>query len=308
MPTPSDLYIGLMSGTSLDGIDAALVEFIHDYPRLISTHYQPYPDPLRTRIAQLCQPELGDIEQLGVMDIELGRQFATAVQELITRAGITPDAVRAIGSHGQTVRHHPQGTHPFTIQIGDPNLLAELSGITTVADFRRRDLAAGGEGAPLVPAFHQAVFRTDHPRVVVNIGGIANLTWLPYPLPEPVAGFDTGPGNTLMDSWVRRHLSLPHDAEGGWASQGKIHAGLLERLLADQYFSRSPPKSTGRETFNLAWLDAALGAFHARPIAAVDVQATLGELTAVSIARAVLTFCPAVREVLVCGGGGTIGI
>lgn len=297
----TELYIGLMSGTSLDGIDAALVEFINDQPKLIATYYQPYPEELRETLRQLCQPGAGDLELIGRMDVELGRRFAAAAGELLACAAIKKDAVRAIGSHGQTVRHRPAGTHPYTWQIGDPNLIAELTGITTVGDFRRRDLAAGGQGAPLVPAFHHAVFSADYPRVVLNLGGIANLTWLPADPDADVFGFDTGPGNTLMDAWIQRHHGYSHDANGEWATQGQIHPYLLETLLAAPYFSRSPPKSTGREEFHLPWLDSILANFGG--LSDVDIQATLGELTARGVADAIHSYCPTAREVLICGGG-----
>ncbi|CAK0742452.1 anhydro-N-acetylmuramic acid kinase [Gammaproteobacteria bacterium] len=299
--TTTDLYVGLMSGTSLDGIDAALVTFEGDQPRLLAAHYQPYPAPLREELLTLCRAGEGEPDRLCPMDVDLGQRFATATLELLAQAKVAPEAVRAIGSHGQTIRHRPTGPTPFTLQIGDPNIIAQRTGITTVADFRRRDIAAGGEGAPLVPAFHRAVFATAPPRVVLNVGGIANITWLPGTVGGGVTGFDTGPGNTLMDAWVRRHFGQDRDEGGKWATQGKVATSLLEALLADPYFSRPPPKSTGREYFDLRWLDSALAA--QPPLPPADIQATLCELTAATVARAVDDHCLLAEEVLVCGGG-----
>ncbi|CAK0780652.1 Anhydro-N-acetylmuramic acid kinase [Gammaproteobacteria bacterium] len=299
--TATNLYIGLMSGTSLDGIDAALTSFDGEHPRLLAAYCQPYPDALREELLTLCRPGEGDPDRLGPMDVALGRRFATAALELLTRAAVNPEAVRAIGSHGQTIRHRPTGPNPFTWQIADPNIIAQMTGITTVADFRRRDMAVGGEGAPLVPAFHRAVFTAAQPRVVLNVGGIANITWLPADSAGAVTGFDTGPGNTLMDAWVRRHSGQVRDEGGKWAAEGAVVEELLEALLVDPYFSRPPPKSTGREYFDLAWLDAVL-ATH-RALSPGDVQATLCELTAATVAGAVHDHCPEAVEVLVCGGG-----
>ncbi len=297
----SDLYIGLMSGTSVDGIDVALTAFEGERPHLVASHYQPYAAGLRDEILALCNASNSGLDQLGHLDVELGRQFANAVMTLLAQTSVTHEQIRAIGSHGQTVRHRPTGSHPFTLQIGDPNLIAEMTGITTVADFRRRDIAVGGEGAPLVPAFHQTVFVAHRPRVVLNIGGIANITWLPTTSSRPVIGFDTGPGNALMDGWIHRHQGQGHDQGGQWAATGAVVPPLLDTLLADAYFSRPPPKSTGREQFNLSWLDGILTSHPGhRP---EDVQATLCEFTAASIASAVRCHCPGTEEVLVCGGG-----
>ena len=296
-----DYYIGLMSGTSVDGIDAALTAFEGDRPHLVATYYQPYTEALRTDILTLCRSKTAPLEQFGALDVELGRQFAAAVAELLARAKITPENVRAIGSHGQTVRHRPMGSHPFTLQIGDPNIIAQTTGITTVADFRRRDMAAGGEGAPLVPAFHHTVFAADRSRVVLNIGGIANVTWLPTTTTDRVIGFDTGPGNTLMNAWIGRHLGRTHDEDGQWAASGQVNAPLLNALCADEYCSRPPPKSTGPEYFHLDWLDGILA--HHAPLPPGEVQATLCAFTAATIANAVHTHCPRTQEVLVCGGG-----
>lgn len=292
-------YIGLMSGTSMDGIDAVLVDFAGPSPRLLAQHHLPYADTLRQELLALCRPGEDELRRFGQLDVQLGRLYAQAVQQLLEQAAFDPTQVAAIGCHGQTVRHHPELSPPFTLQIGDPNTLAELSGIPTVMDFRRHDLAVGGEGAPLVPAFHAALLRSeDCERVIVNIGGMANLTVLPSAPEQAVSGFDTGPGNVLLDAWVERQQGLPFDRDGAWAAQGQVDEVLLESLLADPYFSRPPPKSTGREYFNLDWLLGRIGR-----CAPEDVQATLLELTARSIAGAVEAHGAASGELLVCGGG-----
>ncbi len=295
------LFIGLISGTSLDGIDAALVDFTSQRPRLHTALHTPYDAGLLSRLSALCQPGDNEIDQLGELDRRVGLAFAGAVETLLAKAGIDADRVTAIGSHGQTVRHRPGANPPFTLQIGDPNTLAEETGITTVGDFRRRDMAAGGEGAPLVPAFHEALFRTSgSPRVVLNLGGIANITCLP-PLDEgEVTGYDTGPANTLLDGWIRRHRGLAYDDQGEWASSGHVIGPLLERLLDDPFFSMRPPKSTGTEYFNLTWLDAHLPE---AALPAADIQATLTELTAHTVADAIRREGLQESEILVCGGG-----
>lgn len=296
-----DYFIGLMSGTSSDGVDAALVDFT-PAPHLHTSHFLPFAPALRAQILDFttCHYHGDAIDELGRLDTELGQLFAVAALALISKAGITARDVRAIGSHGQTVRHRPDAPQPFTLQIADPNIIAARTGIVTVADFRRRDVALGGQGAPLVPAFHHAVF-ADHKeaRAVVNIGGIANLTVLPAS-GGTVSGFDTGPGNALMDLWSQENLHKPHDANGAFAASGRIDTGLLQELLADDYFSRLPPKSTGREYFNQAWLTEKLGR---RKTAAADVMATLCELTARSISNAVMQHAHGAKRVLLCGGG-----
>ncbi|MDE1886605.1 MAG: anhydro-N-acetylmuramic acid kinase [Gammaproteobacteria bacterium] len=296
-----EYFIGLISGTSSDGADAALMEFI-PAPRLLASHFLAYPDTLRAELLEFAAGHYRNdaVDQLGRLDHELGELFAQTALELMKHAGLPAPAIRAIGSHGQTVRHRPGGSDPFTLQIADPNIIAARTGVTTVADFRRRDLALGGEGAPLVPAFHRAVF-ADHneTRAVVNIGGIANLTLLPA-RDGTVSGFDTGPGNLLMDLWSREHLQAPHDEGGAFAAGGKVSTALLTDLLDDAYFRRIPPKSTGREYFNRAWLQPK-SARH--PLPAADVMATLCELTARSVADAVIGCTPRVAHVLLCGGG-----
>ncbi len=303
MAATSALFVGLMSGTSLDGIDAALVDF-SDGVRLIAAATYPLPTELHAQLLALCQPGDNEIERMGRADRALGLELAGAVNQLLAKAQVDPQSVRAIGSHGQTIRHRPPSQtigepYPFTLQIGDPTTVAHHTGITTVADFRRRDIAAGGEGAPLVPAFHQAVFSGGEARAIVNIGGIANVTGLHSD--SPVTGFDTGPGNTLLDAWIQRHQQQPFDRDGAWAASGQALPTLLEQLLQDAYFAAPPPKSTGREHFNLSWLDRHL---HSHPGAtAQDIQATLVELTARSICQGIAALPFTVEQVFVCGGG-----
>lgn len=292
-----DLYIGLMSGTSVDGIDAALVDFSQTQPQLIATHYTPYSNELREKILALCRPGENEINRLGELDVELGKEFALATHTLLQKASASPQDIKAIGSHGQNIRHSPHGLHPFTLQIADPNTIAAETGITTVADFRRKDVAHGGQGAPLVPAFHQYILSDENKnRAVVNIGGISNVTLLPQ-----VIGFDLGPGNALMDEWINLHQKKNHDENGDWAAQGKVDVDLLNSLLADKYFLLPPPKSTGREYFNLAWLNQHLKSL-AKNIPAVNVQATLAELTAQCIISQIQKNLSS-GEILVCGGG-----
>ena len=291
-----------MSGTSLDGVDAVLVEFTDQLPRTLATHYAPFETTLRATLLALQSPGDNELERSALAANQLVLAYAAAVHSLLVDARVGASDVAAIGVHGQTVRHRPdQG---FTIQLNNPALLAELTGISVVADFRSRDIAAGGQGAPLVPAFHQAVFGSPElDRVVINIGGIANLTHLPAN--GHVTGFDTGPGNTLMDAWADRHLGVPFDVSGKWAATGKILPKLLEQLLSEPYFAQDPPKSTGRDLFHTAWFAGHLSGGES----AVDVQATLAALTARSISGALSTIATrgAVAgrplEAYVCGGG-----
>lgn len=297
---PSTLYIGLMSGTSADAIDAVLVDFAQS-PRIIAHHTEPLPKHIRDEIHALALPTANEIDRLGSLDITLAHLFAHTSLKLLECASISPTEVIAIGSHGQTIRHRPPGSTEgcFTLQIGDPNTIAELTGITTVADFRRRDMAAGGQGAPLVPAFHRAIFHSakEH-RVIVNIGGMANITWLPTQ--GATLGFDTGPGNVLMDDWTKTHQGKNYDAFGAWAATGRINHSLLERLLQHHFFTQSAPKSTGRETFNHQWLGNALQHLD---VSAEDVQASLLELTAVTISDAINNLSTEPKSIFVCGGG-----
>jgi anhydro-N-acetylmuramic acid kinase len=300
---PNDqLYIGLISGTSLDGIDATLVDLSQSTPRLIATRHHAYAPALLEDLHKLSQPGDNEIDRLGEQDRQVAFAFADAVEALLSQAGYAPHEITAIGSHGQTIRHRPKAIPPFSLQIGDPNTLAELTGITTVADFRRRDMAAGGEGAPLVPAFHQAVMQ--HPtqtRVVLNLGGIANITCLPPQASDlAVTGYDTGPANTLLDRWISRHRGERLDEGGKWASSGRLLEPLLSLLLEDAYFSLDSPKSTGPEYFNLSWLESHIDAATYDP---VDIQHTLTELTAISVSQAIIREGYAEGEVLVCGGG-----
>lgn len=295
------LYIGLMSGTSMDGIDAALVRLGDRSCTTLATYSHDYPAPVRQALITASQhPESVVADDVGRLDHKVGECFRNAALELIALSGAQAAEIRAIGSHGQTLRHLPRDAVPFTLQIGDPNIIATGTGITTVADFRRRDLALGGEGAPLAPAFHQWLFADESTsRAVLNIGGIANVTVLRRD-PDAVLGFDTGPGNTLMDAWIRKHSNLPYDADGAWAASGKVDQSLLSGMLKDPYFAQSPPKSTGFEYFNLNWLDAKLDG---RDLPPEDVQATLLELTVQNIAAALACHAPDTEEVFVCGGG-----
>lgn len=296
-----ELYLGLMSGTSMDGVDAALVDFGESLPRLLAFHLEPIPQTLRDEMLTLCQEPVCSLDQIGKLDVEVAYLFAQAASSLLTKAGISPEEVIAIGSHGQTLRHRPTQQPPYTWQIGDPNIIAEQTGLTTVADFRRRDIAAGGEGAPLVPAFHAAYLRSsEETRAVVNIGGIANLTLLPKEADNPVIGFDSGPGNALLDSWIQQHLGVSQDQQGVWAKGGTIHDGLLDQCLSDPYFAMPPPKSTGREYFHIPWLRKQLETY-ATPLDPQSVQATMTALTAITIAQAVNPYHPA--RVLITGGG-----
>ncbi len=295
----ADYFIGLMSGTSADGVDGVLADFSGPQLRLIDTCHLPYTQAVRADILALAHAPDLPARMLARLDGGLGRIYADVVDRLLQSAGIAAAEIQAVGSHGQTVRHLPDLDPPYTLQLGDPNIIAEATGITVVADFRRRDMAAGGQGAPLVPAFHAARFRrNDRERAVVNIGGMANITLLPADPMQPVTGFDTGPGNVLLDGWHARHLDGPFDPEGGWAASGRVDTKLLARLLADPYFDRPPPKSTGREQFSLEWLQRGLD--NERP---EDVQATLAALTVESIAAAIEGHAPETAEVIVCGGG-----
>ncbi len=298
----TDLYIGLMSGTSLDGIDAALVDFGSGSPQLVAAHFEPMPDTLRADLLALQQPGENELHRASLAANALALAYARAVEELLAHSSGKRRAVAAIGCHGQTIRHQPDSG--YTVQIGNAALLAELTAIPVVSDFRSRDVAAGGQGAPLVPAFHSGLFRdAQMHRVVVNIGGIANLTDLP-PGDGTVTGFDSGPGNVLLDGWIARHRHAQYDANGDWATSGHVNQALLDRLLSEPYFNAPPPKSTGRDLFHLAWLDQQLSGLALPP---EDIQATLLELTARSIAHATFQHCHAAEEVYLCGGGARNG-
>lgn len=301
------LFLGLISGTSADGIDAALVRFDQHASALRCELLlgRTYRWDEATRGALIALGQGGDaasLDEVGRLDALTGIHFAEAALRLLDEAGVPARDVRAIGSHGQTIRHRPHADPPFTWQIGDGNVIAERSGIDTVADFRRRDVAAGGHGAPLMPAFHAALLGSaEEERAVLNLGGIGNFTLLPRSGDGiAVRGFDTGPANALMDAWCERHTGAAFDAGGAFAAGGQADEGLLARLLEEPWFALPPPKSTGREQFHLAWLETRLGDHPASP---ADVQATLLELTAATITDALRANQPGTRRVLVCGGG-----
>ena len=295
----SGRYIGVMSGTSLDGVDVVLAAIDENKVAQQASLTWPIPVSLKEEILSICQGQQLTLSQLGQLDVRLGALFADAVLALMHKENLRPQDVVAIGCHGQTVWHEPTGDAPHTLQIGDNNQIVAKTGVTVVGDFRRRDIALGGQGAPLVPAFHQALL--GHPserRMVLNIGGIANLSML---IPgQPVRGYDTGPGNMLMDAWIWRQCGKPYDKDAEWASEGKVIIPLLQSMLSDPWFALPAPKSTGREYFNYGWLERQLAQFPA--LAPQDVQATLAELTAVSISEQVL-LSGGCERLLVCGGG-----
>lgn len=294
----SALFLGLISGTSADGIDAALVR-IDPEVAVLATATRAYPTDLRERLLALTASDAAiRLDAFGALDVEVGECFAQAALELLSGAGVPAHSVSAIGSHGQTVRHRPGGAHPFSLQIGDASVIAERTGIRTVADFRRADVAAGGQGAPLAPAFHAAVLRARSPCAVLNLGGIANLSVLDR---QGVRhGFDTGPANCLLDAWNERHRGNPCDLGGAWARTGQVDADLLEALLDDPYLKADPPKSSGREYFNLEWVETRLSG---RRIGASDVQATLLALSVRTIVDSTHRHAADAQELLVCGGG-----
>ncbi len=287
-----------MSGTSLDGVDAVLADFSSSSPSLLYTFYLPYDRDLRGRLLDLHNSGNDELHRAAMLGNELARHYAEAVVHLLEKNGIKPQNVAAIGCHGQTVRHCPQTERGYTIQLCSPALLVELTGITVVADFRSRDIAAGGQGAPLVPAFHQVLFSDPQThRVIVNIGGISNLTSLAPN--EQVTGFDCGPGNIMMDAWCLRHTGKTYDENGSWAASGEVIPALLEKLQMLQFFSLPPPKSISREVFNPAWLEACSSGDE-KP---ADVQATLLQLTVLGIAESVFAYFPRAAEIYLCGGG-----
>ncbi len=297
-----ELYIGLMSGTSLDGIDAVIADFSGNTSKLVCSHYQPYPQPVRQKIQQICNGN-ASIQSVAEMDTVLGKLYAEAVSDLLKEGSLDRKEIKAIGNHGQTICHHPVQPNPYTLQIGDPNLLTELTGIPVVADFRRRDISVGGQGAPLVPAFHQAIFHSStESRAIINIGGIANISYLPSSKEKQIVGFDCGPGNTLMDFWIETHSGKTYDHNGDWARSGNINQPLLELLLADPFFALSPPKSTGTDYFSPQWLENRLNSL-ALQITDEDIQATLTELTAHSISAAVKALSSEKVHLYACGGG-----
>ncbi|MEE8057719.1 MAG: anhydro-N-acetylmuramic acid kinase [Pseudomonadales bacterium] len=299
-----NFYIGLMSGTSLDSIDAVIVRIEDKQFKLVSSLEYTIPEILRQQLIDLCQPGNNEIDRMGAADRALGKEFAKAVKALLEQSGRTKSNIMAIGSHGQTIRHRPYGDKPsgesnFTLQIADPNTIAFETGINTVADFRRRDIAAGGQGAPLAPAFHKAAFSSSkHNRAIINIGGMANITYLGSD--GSSLGFDTGPGNILMDSWIQKILNKKYDHHGNWAASGMVNKALLSQLLNHPYFEKSVPKSTGREDFNDEWLEKTLSG---KNLKTEDIQATLLEFTAKTISNTIGTLPQTVNEVYICGGG-----
>lgn len=295
------LYLGVMSGTSLDGLDIALIDQ-GEQTRLLAAHYIPMPADLRQDLLALCASGPDEIARACLAENRWATLAADGIQQLLASQGLDAGAIRAIGSHGQTIRHEP--ARGFTVQIGNPALLAELTGVCVVADFRRRDVAAGGQGAPLVPAFHEALFGQLGQQVaILNVGGFSNLSLIEQG--KPVHGFDCGPGNVLLDAWIERKRGQAYDADGNWAASGSVSSDLLARLLADPFFAGTGPKSTGREVFNLPWLDAHLAALP--NYRDEDIQATLLELTACSIVDSLRSAQPHTETLLVCGGGARNG-
>ncbi|MFU2077995.1 anhydro-N-acetylmuramic acid kinase [Avibacterium endocarditidis] len=296
-------YLGVMSGTSLDGVDLALMDFSTQPAQVVGTDFVPMPQNLRQNLSALCQQGQGTLQKIGELDHQLGVLYAESINQFLAKHSLSTEQIQAVGCHGQTIWHAPQGQSPFTWQLGDANIIAARTGITTVADFRRKDMAYGGQGAPLVPAFHHNVF-ADPTRntVVLNIGGISNISVL---IPnQPVLGYDTGVGNALLDSWIAKHQGKSYDKNGEWAASGQSNPALLQDLLADPYFSLPAPKSTGRELFNLAWLEKILQKHTA--LLPQDVQATLAEFTAQCTAQDLQHLSqhntlPCL--LLVCGGG-----
>ena len=293
-------YIGIMSGTSLDGVDVVLCAIDKSSCDLLASYEHPFPETLKEEILHVITSTV-TLKQIGELDHKLGELFAEAVNLLIDKEDIDRKSITAIGSHGQTLWHQPEGAHTFSLQLGDPNIIAARTGVKVVADFRRKDMALGGSGAPFAPAFHRFLLgKNDVPLCVVNIGGIANITLLG----EELIGYDTGPGNMLMDMWIAKHKGIGYDRDGNWAREGEVNYPLLENMMEDAYFGMAYPKSTGREKFNLDWLNNMLdvGVRIPRP---TDVQRTLLELTALSLSNEVLKFNP--DMLLLCGGGAKNG-
>ncbi len=297
----AELYIGLMSGTSMDGIDAVLVDFSQPQPKLLATHTQAWPIPLQQALIEARSIPDDKLDSLTSLDLETAEVFAEASLTLLRKTDYDTKNIIAIGNHGQTIRHRPDIESPFSLQIGNAKKLAELTNINVISDFRTADIKAGGQGAPLVPAFHQAVFQSNTKnRVIVNIGGIANITILTKEATQDVIGFDCGPGNTLMDAWITKHKQQPYDAFGKFAASGKTNVKILATLLMDNYFQLAAPKSTGFEYFNLGWLETNT---HNDVISPDDMQSTLCDLTATSIIRSINQYAANTDEIFICGGG-----
>lgn len=291
------LFIGIMSGTSLDGVDVALCQFESNTCEVVSTHFLPYPNALKRSLLALHSSDINELETALLLGNQLAHLYANAVKSLLVASNHNIHEIAAIGCHGQTIRHRPE--LGYTLQIGNNALLAELTGITVIGDFRSRDIAAGGQGAPLVPAFHQAIFGSKKlNRAIINIGGIANITYLAKT--GKVLGFDSGPGNMLLDAWAKLKIGKDFDADGAWAATGVVHESFLSNMLTEPYFALPPPKSTGRDLFNDDWLKQHILYPHTRP---QDIARTLVELTATTICQALNKYCPNVDEVYLCGGG-----
>ncbi len=300
----SNLFIGTISGTSMDAIDVALVDFSDQSPKLLGAISFPIPKEFKDKCFNITQTGQCLLDEYCQLDMVAGSLFSDAILSLLKAANISAKKIRAIGSHGQNIRHCPNANPPFTLQIGNPNLIAEKTGITTIADFRNRDIIGGGQGAPLAPGFHASVFRSSaENRIIVNIGGISNITNLPMDLNIPITGFDTGPGNGLMDAWIQQQRQLPFDENGQFAKSGTVNRPLLQFCLEDPYFLKYPPKSTGREYFNLDWLNQKINASQSSNFLAEDIQATLLALTTQSIANAILQYGSKNPSIFVCGGG-----
>jgi anhydro-N-acetylmuramic acid kinase len=301
-----ELYIGLMSGTSVDGIDTVVAKIGPSHFELINSDSIDFPAEIKSQLLDLCHASQANINEIGSLNTSCGQLIGQAVKSLLKKSHLSPSDIRAIGSHGQTVRHCPEHPKPFTTQLGDASIVAEESGILTIADFRMADIACGGQGAPLVPAFHNAVFRSSIAnRAIINIGGISNITILPKDPRAEVTGYDIGPGNTLMDQWTRDKTGEPFDLDGNWARAGKIIPRLLDATLSEHYFLASGPKSTGRELFNLEWLGKYLSISETSE-SDQDIQATLAELTAITIAETVKAQKALLQDdldIYLCGGG-----
>ena len=297
---PSQLYIGIMSGTSADGIDAALVSFSSGQPQILATRFEPFETGLRQQVVDLFTPGDNEIDRMGELDVALGEAYEKATARLLEGAGVSPGEIAAVGLHGQTIRHRPDANRAFTLQIGNPYAISQRLGIAVVSDLRRADMTLGGQGAPLGPLFHQALFASDDiNRVIINAGGIANISYLEKR--NAVSGFDTGLANGLMDYWIEAHRGKRFDSNGDWASSGTAIPELLTAWLEDPYYSQTPPKSTGKEYFTPEHLGLTGGELSRYEPA--DVQRTLCELSARTIADAIKGFCPAAEEIYISGGG-----
>lgn len=299
----SSLYLGLISGTSMDGIDAVVVEISPDgICHVLASHNETFETKLQEQLRSATSSKQISLHDLAQLDVRVAKHFAKAANHVLQHHQISRQQIVAIGSHGQTLLHGADQSPAYSLQIGDPNIIAEETGIATIADFRRRDIAAGGQGAPLVPCFHQSwLEKIEGIDAVLNLGGIANITLLGAVGEDPNLGFDTGPANTLVDAWVRHRLGKPYDEDGAWARQGQVHNQLLDSLLQHPFFTALPPKSADTNQFNLAWLDTALSSF--REVSDIDVAATLVELSAVTVCQAIKRYAGHCKKLIACGGG-----